>query len=60
VHCHYWFSWQINYNRYDGGDVDELKAYTGIAAEVLADERAHKLFIAEQERLAVGHISQNF
>jgi len=41
-------------------DVDELKAYTGISAEVLADERAHKLFIAEQERLAVGHISQNF
>jgi hypothetical protein len=41
-------------------DVDELKAYIGISAEVLADERAHKLFIAEQERLAVGHIPQNF
>ena len=41
-------------------DVDELKAFTGISAEVLADERAHKLFMAEQERLAKGHKPQNF
>jgi hypothetical protein len=41
-------------------DVEELKAYTGVSAEVLADERAHKLFIAEQERLAAGYKSQNF
>ena len=41
-------------------DVDEFKAYTGISAEVLADERAHKLFIAEQERLAAGYVPQNF
>jgi len=41
-------------------DVEELKAYTGVSAEVFADERAHKLFIAEQERLAAGYIPQNF
>ncbi|NBT69595.1 MAG: hypothetical protein EBT78_17750 [Betaproteobacteria bacterium] len=41
-------------------DVDEFKAYTSISAEVLADERAHKLFIAEQERLAAGYKPQNF
>ena len=41
-------------------DVDEFKAYAGISAEVLADERAHKLFIAEQERLAAGYVPQNF
>jgi hypothetical protein len=41
-------------------DVDELKAFTGISAEVLADERAHKLFMAEQEQLAKGHKPQNF
>jgi hypothetical protein len=41
-------------------DVEELKAYTGVSAEVLADERAHKLFIAKQERLAAGYKPQNF
>ena len=41
-------------------DVDEFKAYMGISADVLADERTHKLLIAEQERLAAGYVPQNF
>ena len=41
-------------------DVDELKAYTGISAQVLKDEQAHKLFISEQTKLAAGYKPQNF
>lgn len=41
-------------------DVDELKAFTGISAEVLEDERKHKLFIAEQELLAKGFQAKHF
>ena len=41
-------------------DVDELKAFTGISAQVLKDEQAHKLFISEQTKLAAGYKPQNF
>lgn len=41
-------------------DRDEHKAYTSISAQVLDDEREHKLFIAAQENVAAGYKSKNF
>jgi hypothetical protein len=41
-------------------DRDEHEAYTSISAQVLEDEREHKLFIAAQEKLAAEYKSTNF
>lgn len=41
-------------------DVDDLKAFTGISAQVLIDEQAHKLFISEQTKLAEDYKPQSF
>ena len=41
-------------------DVDELKAYTSISAQVLEDERDHHLFKVQQEKIAAGYKAQHF
>lgn len=41
-------------------DVDELKAYRGISAEVFKEEQEHKLRMEELEKLAASYQPQNF
>lgn len=41
-------------------DVEKMEAYTHISAQVMEDERDHKLFIAKQEKLAEGYQPKHF